>query len=115
MSRRDGRLNMGPRPVPPAAPELPGGLLMPSAPAEAAEAAAGGDLDVRRDVGGAAPPPQPAPQRRQCDQREVRPEQALAQRAHARQPRSGGLEIPPCGELHAERRAPAEPWAVVSR
>src|ERR1700748_1795922 len=49
---------MRPRPVPPAAPELPGGLLMPSAPAEAAEAAAGGDLDVRRDVCGAAPAPQ---------------------------------------------------------
>jgi alkylation response protein AidB-like acyl-CoA dehydrogenase len=35
--------------------------------------------------------------------------------ARARQPRPGGLEVPPRGELHAERRAPAEPRAVVSR
>lgn len=42
-------------------------------------------------------------------------EQALAQRAHARQPRSGGLEVSPRRELPAERRAPAEPRAGVSR
>ena len=33
--------------------------------------------------------------------------------AHARQPRSGGLEVPSRWEFHAERRAPPQPWAAV--
>jgi len=63
---------------------------MPSAPAGAAEAAADGVLGARRDGGLGA---------------------------HGRRGPAhhlpGGLEVPPCGELHAERRVPGEPWTAV--
>ena len=69
---------------------------MPSAPAGAAEAAAGGNLDVRRDVGGAAPPPQTAE------------EAVAAARAYAESISDGVIERDRAGNAPVAELAPLD-------
>jgi hypothetical protein len=75
---------------------------MPSAPAGAAEAAAGGDLDGRRD-GGAAPPPQTA-------------EEAVATaRAYAESISDGMIERDRAGRATDEKYGLSRHWRNARR